>query len=88
MAGNGSASKGNDPSSFIVQRIELYLKDRLMPDHKCNLNKEECFFSSLSSSLAKKKKKVRGNKQMEAVTSAVQKFSLWNLVYKRTGGRA
>lgn len=44
MAGNGSASKGNDPSSFIVQRIELYLKDRLMPDHKCNLNKEECFF--------------------------------------------
>lgn len=44
MAGNGSVSKGNDPSSFIVQRTELYLKDRLMPDRKCNLNKEEWSF--------------------------------------------
>lgn len=61
LAGNGSVSKGNDPSSFIVQRTELYLKDRLMPDRKCNLSKEEwSFFSSLSSSWAKKKKNLGG----------------------------
>lgn len=60
-----------------------------MPDHKCNLNKEECFFfPPYHHPWLKRKKKVRGNKQMEGVTSAVQKFSLWNLVYKRTGGQA
>lgn len=61
MAGNGSISKGNDPSSFIVQRTELYLKDRLMPDPKCNLNKEEgSFLPPYPHPVLKRKKKLGG----------------------------